>query len=312
VKNFTLKMFSLLIAILLAYFVHSDTNEGVIGISVPIELKGLPPQKVVVWPLVRQAQVSIKGPSFLLSQIYASPPVFRVKVPQDVGNHLTASLNKNDLTVPPSVTVLRVEPQEMEFTFDTLIKKEVPVQVEQFGALRDGIKLAEMIVKPSKITITGPEAEVTKITSISTEPIDLRDVTSDVERDINLRITSKVSDISANQVRVKIVVASFNVEKAFQGVPVEVRSLSGEMGKVEPERVNITVSGVKEKIANLKLEEVVPYVRLHQGAVDDNEYKVQVDLPKSLTLISVEPDVVKVLRSVAVSKKAVKGEGGKK
>lgn len=311
-KNIGLKLFSLVIAFLISYYVNSDTNEGVIGITVPIELKGLPTQKVVLWPVVRKAEVSIKGPSFLLSQIYSTTPTFQVKVPPDVGNRFVASLNKNNLGLPPSVSILRIEPSEVEFTLDTLLKKEVPVQVVQFGELKDGLKLSEIVIKPNKVTISGSQSEISSINIIETEPVDIRDLSSDVEKDLNLKVSSKISNISANVVRVKIVVSTLNIERLFENVPVEVRSLSGEMAIVEPESVTIELSGPKEKVSALKKEDIVPYIRLNKGLIDGSEYKVQVDLPKSISLVMIEPEVVKILKSPAPAKKPVKGDGVKR
>src|SRR4051812_12898463 len=114
-RNLSLKIFSFLCAAMLAYFVHSDTNEGEIGISVPVELKGLPADKIVILPLERRAQISIKGPSFLLSQIYASPPAFKVRIPEEAGNEWVGLLNKKDLGLPPGVQIMRVDPPEMKF-----------------------------------------------------------------------------------------------------------------------------------------------------------------------------------------------------
>jgi YbbR-like protein len=295
-RNLGLKLFSLLIAVLLAYFVHSDTNEGVVAISVPVELKGLPPQKTVVLPIIKQVQVSIKGPSFLLSQIYASPPAFHIKVPSDVGNRYIAKLSKSLLALPPGVDIMSIEPAEIDFTLDNLLRKEIPVQVEQFGAPPEGLKISELIVKPSRVTIVGPESELSSLNIINTEPLDVRDITSDTEKDVPLKIINRYSDISTNQVKVKIVLTSLNAERVLSDIPVEVRSLSGEMAKVTPSKVSVKISGLKDKVSHIKNDDIVPYVRLHKDSLDGNEYNVEIDAPKSITVITVEPNKVKVVR----------------
>ncbi len=207
-KNLSLKIFSLIVAALLAYYVHSDTNEGVIGLSVPVELKGLPADRVVIYPLARQVQVSIKGPSFLLSQIYASPPSFRVKLPEDLGNRFVAILNKKDLTLPPTIQVMRVEPSEIEFKFDKLIKKTVPVQVTQIGTVPEGFKITEITAEPKELVVTGPQTELMTIKRVETEPIDLREMNTDTERDVTLRFMMQQSELSATVVKVKVKVLS--------------------------------------------------------------------------------------------------------
>lgn len=308
-KNLGIKSFSLLVAVLLAYFVHSERNE--MGISVPVELRGLPVSKLVVLPSSRQVQVSLRGPSFLLAQIYSSLPSFHVRVPSDVGNRFIASLDKNDLALPPGVEVVSVDPTQIEFTLDNLIKKEVPVHVEQFGVPNDGVKISEISPKPNKIVVSGAEADLANLSALSTEPLDVRDITSDVEKELNLKINNKFNEISATQVKVKITVASLSIERVFSDTPVEVRSLSGEMAKVQPEKVHVKISGPKDRISALRNEEIVPYIRIHKETVDGNEFKVQIDLPKSVNLIAVDPSTVKVLRT-SIAKKALKPETGKK
>lgn len=212
-KNWSLKLFSLLVAAMLSYYVHSDTNEGVIGVSVPVELKGLPADKMVIYPLIRQAQVSIKGPSFLLSQIYASPPSFRVKIPEEAGNRFVAVLNKKDLTLPPTVQVMRVEPPEIEFTFDKLIKKIVPVQVTQIGTVGEGFKVSSITANPPQVTLSGPLTELMNVSRVETEPIDLREMNANTERDVAVRYMGKQSEISNSMVKVIVNVEAVEQDK---------------------------------------------------------------------------------------------------
>ena len=72
--NLLLKLVSLLAAILLAYSVHSDRNTSVLSFNVPIEIKNPPDDKVLVKPTRRLAQVTVRGPSFLVGPLVSSPP----------------------------------------------------------------------------------------------------------------------------------------------------------------------------------------------------------------------------------------------
>lgn len=302
-KNIGLRIFSLIVATMLAYYVHSDTNEGVAGISVPVELKGLPSDMVVIYPLVRQAQVSLKGPSFLLSQIYASPPAFKVKVPEKVENRFVAQLNRNDLSLPPAVKLMRVEPSEMEFTFDRIVKKDVPVQVTQIGAPPDGIKLADISAKPKSVTVTGPQTEIKDLNRVDTEPIDLREITSDVEKELPLRLQARQSELSEAAVMVKVSVSSIQAERVFEEVPVEVRSIIQDGGIIEPSAVRVKIIGPKERVNSMRKEEVVPYVKIQSEPGKNEEFRVLLDLPKPFTVLLIEPEKVKVVREKTAAKK---------
>lgn len=315
-KNLGLKLFSLLFAGLLAYYVHSDTNEGVMGITVPVELKNLPANKVLVSPLAKQAAVSLKGPSFLLPQINAHPPPFQIRVPSEVGNTFKVTLNPTDLALPPSVRVVRIDPGEIEFTFDTLITRELPVQITQIGALREGLKLQEMNVKPNKVSVTGPQGELNLMSAIESEPIDLREINGDTERELILRTSGKLSDISHNIVKVKISTLSLQEERRFQNLDVEVRAVGVDMVSITPANVAIEISGPKEKILALKPEEILPYVRIQSENLTSGSAKVLVDLPKSISLVIIEPEQVKIVKSTgtgaSTSKRILKGDTGKK
>ena len=293
-KNIGLKIFSLIVASLLAYFVHSDTNEGVISIAVPVEMKGLSPERMVIHPLVRQAQVSIKGPSFLLSQIYASPPVFRVRVPEGVGNRFTAVLNRSDLTLPPTVEILSVEPNEMEFTFDQIIKKELPVEIVKIGSPTEDVKISEISAEPAKVILTGPQTELKDVSKIETEPLDLREIESDLLREVALQLPSRHSTVSASVVKVKVAVSMLQSERTFEDLPIEVRSLIPYAGSIEPKKINLKLTGPKDRINNLKEADIIPYIKLTEAAPRNGQLKVMFDLPRSITVLSADPESVRI------------------
>ncbi|MCO6432623.1 MAG: hypothetical protein J5J00_17355 [Deltaproteobacteria bacterium] len=293
-KNLTLKLFSLLIAVMLAYYVHSDSSEGVVAITVPIELKGLPADRIVTSPFPRQVQLSVKGPSFLLGQLYPNPPSMRVKVPPDVGNRFTVTFNKSDVNLPAGIKVISIEPSTMEFTFDTLAKKEVPVQVLQAGSLKSGIKIAEMAVIPSTVSITGPQSELAAIKSIATEAIELGEISADTEMTLELKKVGRWTEFSASEVHLKISLVKEQKERSFADLPVEIRTMQRQAFELEPAKVMIEVSGPKEVINGIKAEAVVPYVKLGPEDAPGKSYQVNVDLPKGVAVVIIEPDKVRV------------------
>lgn len=305
-KNIVLKLFSLVIAALLFYYVNSESNEGDITISVPVELKGVPANKTVLWPQSRQIKISIKGPSFLLPPIYTSPPPFRVKVPSDVGNKFTAVFKKSEVVLPPSVKVIGIDPPEMEFTFDDLVRKEVGVKVTQVGVLREGLKLDEMKVSPEKITITGPKTEVSDIQWIETDPIDFREVAESVERELALRQIGRLADVSANQVSVRLTVSSVNAEKRFDNMAIEVRSVGGESVTLSPQTVSVEVSGAKEKLSGLNASDIIVYVKLAPPLSEGTALAVFVDLPKGIDLVAADPPQVKIVKLLSAEENRVK------
>jgi YbbR domain-containing protein len=295
-KNVNLQIFSVLVAILLSLFVNSETNSSVMGFVVPIEIKNVPFGKTVLLQSSTQVQVTVKGPSFLISQVVSSRPNFKVKVPEDVKNKFEATLNPSDLALPPYVQVLSIEPGEVALTFDDIIQKELPVVVPKIGNLKGNLRLEETVINPPTVTIIGPESEIKDLTSIETYPVDLREIESDYQQDINLRMPSRLSDLSYHQVNVHLKIATQQKEVKWNKLPVEIRAPAGEHFTVTPATVNIEVTGAVDILSKLSPRQIVPFVHIVEGAENGSTTQVEVDLPDGISLVQVDPQQVKVVK----------------
>ncbi len=304
-RNFGLKVFSLLIAVVLSYFVNSETNSSVVGFISPIEIKNLAADRIIIWPLTRQAQITIKGPSFLVSQIAASPPLIKLNIPQDVSNRYVASISARDLALPPAIQVLSISPGELELTLDTLASKDVPVIAPRIGQLPEGFKLDSIEIDPSNIEINGPQNEIKDILSVETAPLDLRDVKESFRRRVPLRIGGGLVRAKVETVVVKVSISVEQDERKFKGLPIEIRSMLGEKIAVVPEKVNVEISAPRDKLANITPVSILPYIKVGQRELQSGEVKVGVELPQGVQLVVVEPEVVKI------SNKMIRGSENK-
>lgn len=298
-KNVSLKVFSVVAAVLLAHFVNSEGNSSVIGFFVPVEIKNMPKDKILVWPLTPQAQVSVKGPSFLVSNVAASPPTFKVKIPSDVQDQYVATLKRTDLALPPNVQVVSVDPGEIKFVFDTLVEKDLPVELTNLGALKSNLKVEEVILNPARVRVRGPESRIREMVNVQTEPIDLRNVSDSFSRDLALRPPAALVELAPSQIQLTFKVASVRSQKKFASLPVEIRSLSSEKYTLSPAVVNLEVAGPLEKIAALRQEEIIPFVRVPADTTGPVQLSVSTELPKEITIVQIDPAKVQVVKSAA-------------
>lgn len=298
-KNVALKIFSVIAAMLLAHFVNSEGNSSVIGFFAPVELKNLPKDKVLVWPLTPQAQVSVKGPSFLVSNVASSPPTFKVKIPNDVQDQYVATLKRSDLTLPPNVQVVSVDPGEIKFMFDSLVEKELPVELTNLGALRANLKVEEVVINPSRVLVRGPQSRIRDLVNIQTEPIDLREVSDSFSRDLALRPPAALIELTPGQVQLIYKVSSVRSQKKFTALPVEVRSSGAEKYTLSPTTVSVEVAGPLEKVAALKAEEVIPFVRVPPDVTGSTQLGVSTELPKEISIVQIDPAKLQVVKSAA-------------
>lgn len=311
-KNLGLKSFSVIIALFLFFYVHSQGNSSQRPIVVPVEIKNLPPDKIILFPSIGQVKLTVRGPSFLVSQLAASPPTVEVVLPPDVGNRYDVSFSESAIRVPPSVEIVSIEPSRAQLIFDARVVKNVRVNVPEIGALSENLKLIEIEAIPSEVEITGPETEVKSITTVETFPIDLRDITSNTEQELHIRVPWKYSKVNPGVVDVFVRVMSVTVERQFSSVPIEIRSKGTPEVILLPDKVNVEISGPKNLVKGLTKDDIIPYVRIEESVSDDTEIVVSVDLPKGASLVFVNPKSIKVIKESRISKGLSKNKEIKK
>ena len=302
-RNLNLKLFSLMLAVVLAYVVNSEGNSSVIAISVPIEVKNTPADKIMVWPSKRELQVTIKGPSFLVAPLASSPPVLRINLPKDVGNRFSAVLSGSELTLPPTVEVLGIEPSQIELMFDDLEAREVKVEVPRIGKLPTDIKLGRIEINPPTLMLSGPASELREISSIETFPIDLREISQNSSMELNVRVPGVLTSVSNRKVAVKISVEDIAKEVRYHNLPVLVEnSQKGSSYQAEPSSVSVVVFGPSGVLDKIKDEDLKPYVKI-SGDYGWADLPVSIDLPEGLNKFKIEPPVVKVKKIQKIIKK---------
>ncbi len=293
-RNLGLKLFSLAIAIILFAFVNSDANTTVTELLLPIELRNLPEDRILIAPLGRQARVTVRGPSSLVARLAGSPPPVKVSLPDDVGLRFSATLREDSLSLPSYVQVQKIEPQEIEFTFDRLVTKEVQVNVPRIGNVPEPNSLESFSVAPAKVYLKGPESELAKVGEVDTYPLDLRDIEKDVNRELALRPQGVLTEATPSSVKVSAKVSAIKQTKSFEKFPVEIRSTESGRYSASPETVYVEVVGSPLALKNLAPEKIVPFVRVKLSKGEKGTYPVQIDLPDGLAVSKVEPAEVQV------------------
>jgi YbbR domain-containing protein len=298
IRHVPLKIASLFIALVLAYAVQSASNVSMVSLFVPLEIKNTPENRIVVKPARRGAQVTLKGPSFIVGPLAAAPPPLRVKLPDGVDDRATVSLKESDLSLPPSIEVLSIEPTQIEFSLEPVERQELRVTVPRIGQLAKELVLEGIEVSPKSIVVKGPRSELRQLKTIETEPVDL--ATLDASKDITLSIRSMGGSVTpeSKTIVARVLIGEQPTVKAFSKVPVEVRIVGGTTGGfvLMPEVVAVTVSGSPSVLAGVLENEITPYVKLAGNAVTSGSSRehVQIQLPLGLRAVSIEPAVVSV------------------
>lgn len=311
--NLILKLVSLLAAILLAYSVNSDRNTSVLSFNVPIEIKNTPDDKVLVKPAKRMAQVTVRGPSFLVGPLVSSPPPLRVMVPDGVGDRLQVSLKSSDLGVPSMVEVVGVEPPDIELVFEPVEQREFKIEVSRVGQLRKDLTLSKVDFEPKVALVKGPRSELKQLRFIESNPIDLGDISESQSVNLALRNPGNQMTLITKTVSVRVGIDAVPRQITFDKRPVELRTgpKVSDIG-FEPIEVTVIVEGAPALVAQLDGGDVVPYVRVKDAPPAEGKVlDILVDLPEGISVSRVEPASVFVfkesLRKLAMKSRAEKG-----
>lgn len=291
-KNLELKALSILIAILLAYFVHREGNISQVGFVVPIEINNVPSGKVVVEPDRAQAQVTVRGPSFLVAQIPLSPPVARISVPENRNGLQKVRLTHDDFSLPPGVEVVEVSPAEVNLVVDDLVSKTIPIVVPQIGTVSAEFSLDELVISPEKVVVEGPASALSGISSIESEPIDLRGMQESVTRDLLLRNGNPLVRLTPLRVNVQTRIVTKVTERRIPDVPIGVKGKLPTTLQLELPTVNVVVKGPRELLRELRLQDIAASVRIPTRPTAAQELNVTIELPENIELLRVEPQVV--------------------
>ncbi len=299
-KNLGLKLWSIVIALALTIFVHGQGNRSVISLIVPVELRNLSSDRIVLLPNAPQAQVTVRGPSYVLSDLSSEPLSFSVRVPEEVGNRYVTPLQSTMLQLPPSVEVANIDPSEIEFVLDTIIEKEIKIEVPRIGSLREDYRLVGITVIPPTIKVRGPKTELESLESIETEQIDLRSFTSSADKVLNIKERGRFVQIEPKKVNVRVEVNSIAREKRFRDVPVNIENgVDGRAYSLEPGKISLELSGPKGVINKLTKKDLNAYVEMPEdfgsvGVGVSTELPVKLSLPDRVELAYVTPELVRV------------------
>ena len=311
-RNSGLKLLSLLIAALLAWFVNSENNVGDAQIFVPLKIENVPDNRMLVRPLARQLVVTLKGPSYQIARASAQPLTIKARLPDGVSDRYQLALRHSDIPVPPSIEVVRIDPSEIEVILEEKVSRDLPVRVEREGKLDAGLRIDSIVTQPDRVTVVGPSSELKSLNDVQTYPIMLPELKESSALELDLKVPGNLTTVLPSTVRVHVNIVPLQGTRRFGEREIELRAPSGsERLEISPSRATIEIKGEVERIKGLGEEQVVPYVRLSHDQDLSKPFEVAVDLPEWVTVSKIEPRTVTLSRltpSESKSKSGIKGK----
>ena len=165
-KNWILKAISLVLAVMLWYFVVGEDQVD-INIKIPIEILNLPSDLTISNQFKRDIEVSVRGPRSIIQELRTR----NISRPVDLSSAQTGTIViKNDdesIPFPRGITVQRLQPTNITLLIDQLIQKNFPINPVTEGELSVGYELQKIYLDPNKLVISGPKAVLKKPDAIN-------------------------------------------------------------------------------------------------------------------------------------------------
>lgn len=169
--NFGLKLISLLLAVGLWLAVSRDPVAEV-AVEVPVEFHNVPESLELNSEGVLQALVRIRGPQRLIHRLQPSDVHPEIDLGGAKPGERTFDLTAQQIHMPHDLQVVQVIPSQFHVSFDTRVTRDVPIHARVTGNFAPGYRIAQVIVDPEKIAITGPAKRVQSVEAAITDPVD--------------------------------------------------------------------------------------------------------------------------------------------
>lgn len=206
-QNWTLKLMSLVFALMLWFFIMGERRLEV-NYRVPLELQNLPKELMVANEIPSMVDVRISGPRTLLLKV--SPNDISITVDLTGLNPGLSSFRRLEerLNLPSGLRVTRLSPSFVDVRLERIQQKTVPITVLLTGEPLKGFMVGTVRALPDQVAIEGAESELKNVTDVTTDGIDLNGVNSSFSLIVPLQHQGRFSwfkDERTTEIQVEVI-----------------------------------------------------------------------------------------------------------
>jgi YbbR domain-containing protein len=169
-NNWFLKVVSLLLAALLWAAVSNEASSE-IGLDVPLEYRNIPARLEITGDMTNTVQVRLRGASNVIKGITAKDVSTKIDLTEMRPGEKTITLSPQNVQAPFGADVIRVNPSSVRFTLEPTLTKNVPIVPTIVGRPPDGYEIGQVLLRPNRVEVEGPESRMNTLSSIATVPI---------------------------------------------------------------------------------------------------------------------------------------------
>ncbi|OGW23032.1 MAG: hypothetical protein A2077_01855 [Nitrospirae bacterium GWC2_46_6] len=208
--NIGLKILSAALAVTLWFFV-TYRGQSEMAVDASLEFKNMPNNLEMLRHNVKRVNLNISGHERILKTLRPMDVRVIVDLADAKKGEAVYFFDKNNIAVPRTIKVLRIDPAGVKVVLDESASKTVPVKAHISGVPEDGYRIKAIEVKPSSVEVEGARTEVNRISLLRTEQIDITGLDAGMTQDVRLNLNGKNIRTKTPEVTVKI-----SVERTFR------------------------------------------------------------------------------------------------
>ena len=271
-ENLNLKLVSFGAALVLYSLVHGAQDaQRAMSVDLVVVLPPDAANRVLVSQLPPQVRVTLRGSRTTLDDL-RSDDIGNLQIDVHTGQDKRVVLDKSMVHVPAGVRVEQIDPPAIDFQWDDLIVRDVPVQVSVVGTPAAGYVVKGVpAAEPKAVRVRGPKSEVTTLQFARAEAFDVSGLTEGVYSHALAIDKPPAASISLDMKTVNVTAAIMRelTERSFTRLAVAVTGQP--KAKTQPPDVDVRLSCPPDIAHSLRPEQVVPRVEVHNVAATGSE-----------------------------------------
>ena len=219
--NLGYKLIAVAVAFLLWGVAHTSSSIQR-GFDVPMVLRGIPDDLVIVDQSADEVNVRIQGTRAALRNISPGDLEYPIEVSGAKPGVLSVEVDPTPIELPRGAEIVSRSPSRVELTLARRGSKAVRVRADVTGEPAPEFLVGEIEVTPPRVRITGAQPEVLRLNEVLTETIDVTGADADVVKDVAIALGGSrvwLEQAEPVQVRVRIGPAPPPQEAARRGAP---------------------------------------------------------------------------------------------
>jgi YbbR domain-containing protein len=234
-KNWGLKLFSLLLALILwITLIPPEKMFQQKNLTISLETHNLPQNMELVRKPPATIDVTIRAPYRYMDQITSNNVVAELNLENASLFQEDYTLNESMISMPTGVraTVVKITPNTVNLKLERSIEIMLEVVPDTVGDPIEGLKIEKIEVKPTQVLIRGAESKIKKDYKVRTSPIDISTLMQTTELEADLILPSPDLSFATSLTKVKVTI--FIVEENPGKTPGQKKSRRKKSSSLNP------------------------------------------------------------------------------